>query len=123
MPQSFYQLEIWKNGYELVLKVYTAIQNFPTSERYGLVDQLKRSANSIIANIAESQGRYSYNDKIRVLYHTHGEIFEVRSHLKVAHGLGYLTEAEFKKLDKDHEGLLMGLNSYIRYLSQSRTKS
>ncbi len=102
--------------------MYDVTQNFPTSERYGLIDQLKRSANSIIANIAESQGRYSYNDKIRVLYQSRGEIFETRSHLKVAHGLGYLPDEEFKKLDKDYEGLVIGLNTYIQYLSKSRTK-
>ena len=121
MPQSFRELDIWKNGYELVLQVYKATEHFPSSERFGLIDQIRRSANSIIANIAESQGRYSYNDRIRVLYQSRGEIFETRSHLKVANGLGYLPEKEFNKLDHDYEGLLIGLNLYIKYLAKSRT--
>ncbi len=118
MPQSFYQLEIWKNGYTRVLNIYRATERFPTSERYGLIDQLRRSSNSIIANIAESQGRHSYNDKIRVLYQSRGEVFETRSHLKVAEGLGYLCNNEFDSLDHEYEGLLIGLNAYIKYLAR-----
>ncbi len=92
MPQSFHELEIWKKGNLLVLQIYKVVEQFPKSEQYGLTDQLKRSANSIIANIAESQGRFTYNDKIRVLYQSRGEIFETRSHLHVAKGLGFLPQ-------------------------------
>lgn len=120
MPQSFYSLDIWKTGYDLVLKVYRATAHFPITEKYGLIDQVRRSSNAVIALIAESQGRYSYNDKIRVLYQSRGEVFETRSHLKVAEGLGYLPLKEFQSLDSDYEGLLIGMNSYINYLSQSR---
>lgn len=120
MPQSFYKLNIWENGYSLVLKIYQIVERFPVSEKYGLTDQLKRSANSIIANIAESQGRHSYNDKIRVLYQSRGELFETRSHLKVAQGLSYLSEDEFNRLDHQYEGLLVGLNKYINYLAKAR---
>lgn len=121
MPQSYNHLDIWQNGFALILTVYRVTQDFPESERYGLTGQLRRSANSIIANIAESQGRYSYSDRIRVLYVSRGEVFETRSHLKVAHGLGYIPEEEFKKLDHDYEGFLIGLNIYIKHLSKART--
>ena len=122
MPQSFYELDIWKTGYRLVIQVYKITASFPTSEKYGLVDQVRRSANSIIANIAESQGRHSYNDKIRVLYQSRGEIFETRSHLKVAEGLGYIDQHTFKTLDTEYEGLLIGMNIYIKYLTNARSR-
>ncbi len=121
MPQSFHELTIWKNGNKLVLQVYEATRHFPKSEQFGLTDQLKRSANSIIANIAESQGRYTYSDKIRVQYQSRGEIFETRSHLHVAHGLGYLTDVSFNKLDQAYESLLIQLNAYIKHLMQARS--
>ena len=120
MPQSLYELEIWKNGYRLALEVYRCSAKFPESERFSLTDQVRRSANSIIANIAESQGRYSYNDKIRVLYQSRGELFETRSHLKIAEGLGYISETVFKKIDQEYENLLIRLNAYIKRLSGSR---
>ena len=120
MADSFYQLNIWKKGYELVLRVYKLTEKFPSSEKFTLTDQLKRSANAIIANIAESQGRYSYRDKIRVLYQSRGEIFETRSHLKVAEGIKYLNNKEFVDIDKEYEGLLVGLNKYIDFLSKHK---
>lgn len=118
MADSFFQLKIWAKGYELVLKIYKITDNFDKCEKYSLTSQLRRSANSVIANIAESQGRYSYKDKIRVLYQSRGEIFETRSHLKVAEGLKYISNKEFKELDKEYEGLLVGLNKYINYLAK-----
>jgi four helix bundle protein len=120
MAESFYNLNIWKKGYELILRIYHLTKTFPSSERYTLTDQLRRSANAIIANIAESQGRFSFNDKIRVLYQARGEIFETRSHLKVAEGLGYVTEKDSNKLDKEYEGLLVGINKYINFLSKHK---
>ena len=40
-------LDVWREGIELVVKVYEIVQNFPKEEKYGLVDQIKRSAISI----------------------------------------------------------------------------
>ncbi|MBU0597907.1 four helix bundle protein [Patescibacteria group bacterium] len=110
-----------KKGYELVLVIYELTKDYPDSEKFSLVSQLRRAANSIVANIAESQGRFSYKDKIRVLYQARGEIFEVRSFLKVSEGLKYISSNEFNKIDKDFEGLLIGLNKYIDYLSKQAT--
>lgn len=75
MPQTLYDLDIWQEGYELVLEVYEIADTFPSAERFGLADQLKRSANAVIAIIAESQSRYTYADKIRVLHQSRGELF------------------------------------------------
>jgi four helix bundle protein len=121
MPQSFYSLDIWKTGYDLVLKVYRVTTHFPITEKYGLIDQVRRSSNAVIALIAESQGRHSYKDKIRVLYQSRGEVFETRSHLKVAAGLGYITKNECIDLDRSYEHLLISLNSYIKYLVNARS--
>jgi len=54
------------------------------------------------------------------LYQARGEIFETRSHLKVAEGLKYITEKEFLSIDKEYEGLLVGLNKYINYLAKTK---
>ena len=117
MPKSFTELKVWQEGFSLVLQVYQVTQEFPQSEQFGLVQQLRRSANSIVANIAESHGRYTFKDKIRVLYQARGEILETRSHLKIGEALHYLPENKAKELDSRYEGLLKGVNSFIRYLA------
>lgn len=113
MGTSYKDLNIWKKGYELVLEVYKLSTKFPNDERFGLVDQLRRSANSVIANIAESHGRYFFADKCRVLYQARGECVETRSHLSVAFGLHYLDCNLYEKMDIEYEGLEKGISSYI----------
>jgi len=123
MSNSFRDLKIWQKGYELLTKIYRVTSKYPSEEKYGLATDTKRSANSIIANIAESHGRYFFKDKIRVLYISRGEIEELRSHLSVAFGQRYLKKEGFEFLDKEYEGLGVGLNFYIRELEKQYSSS
>ena len=123
MGNSFRDLKIWQKGYELLMKAYEITSKYLPEEKYGLVSDARRSANSVIANIAESHGRYSFKDKIRVLYIARGEIEEVRSHLNIALGQKYLSGEDFKFLDKEYEGLGVGINFYIRNLEKQRSSS
>ncbi len=109
----FSDLPIWQDGARLLEKIYNLTKNFPSDEKYALTSQLKRAANSIIANFAESHGRYFFRDKIRVLYIARGEIEELRSHIMIAHKLGYLSKEVFKDLNDCYGKLLKNLNSYI----------
>jgi four helix bundle protein len=121
---SFRDLRIWQKGFELVSKIYKATKNYPPEERFALVSDTRRSANSVIANIAEAHGRYFYLDKVRVLYIARGEAEEVRSHLSVAFSQNYITKQTLNDLDKEYAGLSIGLNNYINYLiSQNKTKT
>lgn len=115
---EFYELNIWKKGFELLLEIYKLTSTFPKEERYGLSDQIRRSSNSVIAQIAEAFGRYSFADKVRVLYQSRGETEETRSHLRVAFGLRYLSNVKFELLDNEYRGLGAGINSYIKSLSK-----
>ena len=121
MAKGFYELEIWKKGYELLMEIYKVTEAFPKEEKYNLISQIRSSANSIIANIAESHGRYYFADKVRVLYISRGEGKETRSHLRVALGLKYINEKTFNFLDKEYEGLLKGISGYIRALNLKKT--
>ncbi|MFH1286630.1 MAG: four helix bundle protein [Candidatus Magasanikbacteria bacterium] len=118
MYTDFHQLDIWKIGYEILMKIYSLSDTFPETEKYGLTSQIRRSANSVIANIAESHGRYHYQDKKRVLYISRGEIFETRSHLAVVYGQKLISKEEFEHLNKKYEELTKRLNSYINHLKK-----
>ncbi|OGM11999.1 hypothetical protein A2Z22_04940 [Candidatus Woesebacteria bacterium RBG_16_34_12] len=118
---EFYELKIWKKGHKLLIDIYEITKSFPKEEKYNLISQTRSSANSIIALIAESYGRYSFADKVRVLYQSRGECVEVRSHLKVAYSLGYLTKKKFDYFEKEYLGLGKGINSYITSLSKHKS--
>lgn len=120
MYKEFYDLDIWKSGYGLVMKVYSLTDFFPSEEKFALSSQITRSANSVIANVAESHGRFSYADKIRVLYITRGEIAEARSHLAVAYGRKYITREQFEEVNSGYKQLTKDLNLYIGSLQKRK---
>lgn len=120
MTNDFRDLEVWKEGLSLLVQIYKLSAGFPRAETYGLIDQIRRSANSVIANIAESQGRFSFADRVRVLYQSRGEAFEVRSHLSVALELKYIDSVAFRKLDDGYEVLSKRISSFISYLEKRK---
>jgi len=54
---DFKDLRIWQKGMDIAEKCYLVTKNFPKDELYGMVQQIRRSAASIPANIAEGYGR------------------------------------------------------------------
>ena len=55
--QDLRDLRVWKTAHERTLAVYRATATFPREELYGLTSQLRRSAASVAANIAEGRCR------------------------------------------------------------------
>jgi four helix bundle protein len=113
MAQSFRDLRIWQEAHKLLLEIYYITKKLPKEELYILTSQLKRSTLSIMANIAESQGRYGYQDKIQLLIIARGSIEETRSHLSAAYGLNYINKNTFNHLDEQYQNLARGVNSFI----------
>ena len=74
---SHKDLEVWKQAIELTKAVYELTSGFPSSEIYGLVSQMRRSAISIPSNIAEGAARNSDKEFIQFLYVTLGSISEL----------------------------------------------
>lgn len=120
MALSFEDLIIWQNAHKLVLEIYKLSSKFPQKETFSLTDQLRRSALSVSANIAEAHGRFHYLDKIKFLFNARGSIEETRNHLIVCRDLGYIKVEEFDILNTEYKGLVMGLNKFI---SAIRNKS
>lgn len=97
--QDFRRLKVWEKGHELVLKVYQLTSAFPREERFGLIDQIRRAAVSIPANIAEGCGRGSDADFARFVQVAMGSASELEYEILLAKDLGYLA---------DESGLALG---------------
>ncbi len=91
--RSFRSLEVWKKAHSLTLEVYQATREFPGRELHGLTSQLRRSAASIPANVAEGCGRCGTADFRRFLHVAMGSASELEYHLLLAGDLGLLTPA------------------------------
>jgi four helix bundle protein len=68
---------------------------FPSYEKYGLGDQLRRAVVSVPSNIAEGSGRSSTKEKIHFLEIAYGSLTETLCQLDIANDLGYINEEEF----------------------------
>jgi len=88
----FQDLQIWRKGIELVKNIYSSTNNFPTSEIYGLVSQMRRSAVSIPSNIAEGFKRLHNNEFRQFLYITLGSCAELETQLVIANELKYIND-------------------------------
>ena len=96
--KTFRDLIVWQKSVDLVTQIYRASGNFPKSEFYGLISQLRRSAVSIPSNIAKGYGRRSTGDYVRFLQIFEGSLYELQTQLEIAKKLEYLTEFEFNGL-------------------------
>ncbi|MFZ5647417.1 MAG: four helix bundle protein [Bacillota bacterium] len=87
--RSFRDLIVWQKSHQFVLGVYSFTQKFPGSEIYGLTSQIRRSAVSIPANIAEGFKKKGKADKARYLNIAQGSLEETRYYLILANDLQY----------------------------------
>ncbi|MBA7502777.1 hypothetical protein ES706_01371 [subsurface metagenome] len=90
---SFEDLEVWQMGKDIVMKIYHLTKDFPKQESFGLTSQMRESALSVPANIAEGFGRYHYMDKAKFYLNARGSLYELKSHLLIAQELGYFNES------------------------------
>jgi four helix bundle protein len=74
--------------------VYRFTKRFPGDERFGLISQIRRSAASIPANLAEACGRGGSRDFGRFVQIALGSAAETEYHVLLSHDLGYLAESD-----------------------------
>jgi four helix bundle protein len=98
------------------------MREFPVDERFALVQQLRRAATSITANIAEGFGRYSFQENIQFCRQARGPAYEVRDHLTTAVDQGYISPEVCHSLDQLAQRVIQTRNGYIRS-TQTRQKA
>lgn len=120
MGASYRELVVWQRAVELSLAIYKLTASFPSEERFGLSDQLRRAAVSVASNIAEGYGRTSRGEYVQFLGHARGSIFEVQTQLTIAQGLGYGTKQSLASADALAGEVGRMLNSMMIKLRPSR---
>lgn len=94
----FAKLEVWKLALALVKEIYAMTSHFPSSERFGITDQIRRASVSVLANIAEGSGRYTFADKAAKYVIARGELSEIDALLIVSGELKFGQEQVIKQL-------------------------
>lgn len=114
--QSFEQLEVWQKAHQYVLSIYKITKNYPKEEIFGLVSQIRRSAISITANIAEGYIRIGSKDKLRFYNISQGSLEETRNFIILSKDLGYISEQDKNEFDVQAAEISRMLNAYCRGL-------
>jgi four helix bundle protein len=121
MPKltHFEDLTCWQQARNVVKDIYKVCRINEFRKDYGLSDQVKRSAVSIMANIAEGFSRRSNKEFIQFLYIAKSSAAELQSHLYAALDQGYLNNKNFSSLYEKIDKVQRQISNLIKYLTQT----
>ena len=95
---AFERLDVWQLARRFVKYTYSLIDNFPSKERYNLVDQIKRAATSIALNLAEMTSRSSYKEQAHYSEIAYGSVIEVYCAFILSYDMEYINEQQMKEV-------------------------
>jgi len=97
--RTFRDLEVYKKSFRLHIEIHELSMTFPKFEMYELGSQIRRSSNSVPANIAEGYNNQHTNIYLEGLNRAVGEARETQHHLDAAHEKRYLDQKKFSEFD------------------------
>ncbi len=120
--RTFEEIDAWKKARELTKAIYLASNIGEFARDFGLRDQIRRAAVSIMANIAEGFGRGGNKEFVQFLSIASGSLSDVKSLLYVALDAGYLNQEQFEKLFEKAETTARLNGGLLRYLRNNDFK-
>lgn len=117
--QKFQDVEAWQRARELARAIYHCSGTAPFSRDYGLSDQIRRAAVSIMSNIAEGFERGGSAEFAHFLSIAKGSAGEVESQLYVALDQGYIRDHEFSEMETLVISIKKLLAGFMKYLRES----
>ena len=115
------KLDVWCKARDFAIRIHKEVLPLlPSDEKYALSQQLRRSSQSIPANIAEGHGRFYFQDNVRFCYIARGSLEETLSHIVYAYKVDYFSEVIYKSFAVDGESLNRLINGYIGFLKKSK---
>ncbi len=109
-------MPVWKESFDFVIRVYEITKHFPKDERFGMISDMRRAANSIAHNIAEGFGRFEPRDKTRFYKIARGSAYELISQILVSEGLSFINQSTKQPLVEIAQKIIFGLDALIRSL-------
>src|SRR6266550_1946834 len=118
--KTFEDLDAFRAALDLIEGVYETTEQFPRTERYGLVAQMRRAAVSVASNIAEGQGRLTNGEWRQMLSHARGSLFELQAQLAIAERLHFADETTRDVIRARIANTARPLSGLIRYVRERR---
>jgi len=111
---GFQKLEIYQLAKEIVKYNYKLTKQFPSDEKYALVQQMNRAAVSIPSNIAEGTSRRSSKEKVHFINISYGSLMELICQMEISLELGYIDENEYREFNDLARNLAVKLSNFVK---------
>ena len=108
---SFEKLEVWKNSINFAKIIYKITAKFPSDEKFGIVNQIRRATVSISSNIAEGSGKNSLKDQARFIEIAYGSLLETLNQIILSYELSFIKYNEYCLLRENIESIARQLNA------------
>ena len=89
-------MTVWQKAFALLVKIYSITKTFPQEEKFGMISDIRRSANSVVHNIAEGFGRFEKRDKTRFYKISRGSAYEIISQIMASYALRFINNTNEK---------------------------
>ena len=114
--ENFRKLKVWEKSHDLVLNVYKITKDYPKTELYGLVSQMKRASISVVANIVEGTKRKTSADRRHFLVMSQTSLEELKYYFLLSLDLKYIvidTKEILSEKAREIGRMLTGLSKSI----------
>lgn len=112
---TYRDLRVYQQSLDLCFRVFETTKKFPSEERYGLTDQVRRSSRSICANLAEAWHRRRYPAAfVAKLNDAEGEAAETQVWVDLACRCGYLGAKEAEGYHSAYDHVLAQLALMVK---------
>lgn len=117
--RTYRDLKAWQKSMDLVRSIYETTGQMPSSEQFGLTNQMRRAAVSIPSNIAEGYARQATVDYIRFLRTARGSLAELSTQTELAISLKMLLANQpllslLQEVDRILQGLIRSLEEKLK---------
>ena len=119
---NFQKLDVYKLAEKLADEIWNIVIKWDALAKDTVGKQIIRSADSIGANIAEGDGRGSYQDHRRFIKIARGSLYETKHWLRRAYTRELLTTTQVETLKPIIDELSPWLNAYLKSIGNTSKK-
>ena len=96
--KSYRDLEVWQLAMALAKQIYVVTASFPSDERFGLINQMRRASVSVPSNIAEGHARASTAEFQPYISIAMGSVAELETQVLLSLDPGFLNPDQQEQL-------------------------
>lgn len=109
------ELTVWQNAMDAAMRIFELNKSFSAEEKYGMVDQIRRSSRSVAANLAEAWRRRRYETAfVAKLNDAETEATEVQTWIELAFRCCYIDQKMATELGETYEHIIGQIVTMIR---------